>query len=58
MARFEEELNKERVLQEEAWKTLEDERRAHEENLLSDKAAFEVALKEENRMRETRNKAL
>ena len=42
MARFEGELNKARVLQEEAWKTLEDERRIHEENLLSEKTAFDA----------------
>ena len=41
-ARFEGEFNKERELREKAWKTLEDERRFHEENLLSEKAAFDA----------------
>ena len=61
VARFEGELNKERVLREEAWKTLEDERRVHEENLFSEKAVFDAALKEEEGMRvvaETRIQAL
>ena len=61
VARFEGELNKERVLREEAWKTLEDERRAHEENLLSEKVAFDAAFKKEKGMivaAETRIQAL
>ena len=60
-ARFEGELNKERELQNEAWKTLEDECQVHEEILLSEKAAFDAALHEENGMRvafETRIKPL
>ena len=60
-ARFEEELNKAKALQEEAWKSLKYERRLHEENTLSEKAAFKATLKEENRIRtvsETRIKAL
>ena len=61
VARLERELNKEKVLREEAWKTLEDERRVHKENLFSEKAAFDTVLKEEKRMRvaaETRIQAL
>ena len=50
-ARFEVELNKERELRDEAWKTLEDEHRVHEESLLSEKAAFDAAHKEEHGMR-------
>ena len=46
-ARFEGELNKEREMWEEAWKTLEDEHRVDEENLLFEKAAFNAALEEE-----------
>ena len=60
-ARLEEKLKEAKALQEDSWKSLEDELRLHEENTLSEKASFEVALKEENGIRtasETRIKAL
>ena len=61
MAKLREELLKESALHKEAWKTLEDERRVHEEGLLSEKAAFDAALEEDKGLRavaETRIEAL
>ena len=52
---------KERASLEEGWKTLEKECQVHEENLESEKAAFDAALEEEKGLRgaaETRIEAL
>ena len=51
LAKLKEELYKERELREEAWKTIEHERRVHEEGLLSEKAIFDAALLEEKGLR-------
>ena len=51
VAKLREELLKERASREEAWKTLKDERRVHEENLQSEKAAFDVVLEKERGLR-------
>ena len=61
MARLEAELTQARLQQEEAWKALEEERCLHEQSLLSERTAFDEALKKETGMRaafETRIKAL
>ena len=51
VTKLREELLKERASREEAWKTLKDERRVHEENLQSKKAAFDVVLEKERGLR-------
>ena len=61
MTKLREELRKESASREEAWKTVRDEPRVHEEGLLFEKAAFDAALEEEKGLRvvaETRIEAL
>ena len=50
-AKFEAELAQAKLQQEETCKALEEERRLRKENFLSEKIAFEVALKDEKDLR-------